>query len=455
MLNTVHKMIAVHLLAILPLLLFGQSPQIDGYVERALAENPTLLAQRLVENERALAIELAAANKRATVDLKSDYLISFGGRRINFPVGDLFNPTYATLNQLTGEERFPTNLENVDEQLTPSNFHDTRLEARLPLLQPLIGREIALREAQLLEAGSATKVLENQLRLQVKDLYFAHLQAREGQRIIDSSREALNELLRVNRVLVSNDKATPEIVSRTEAEIAQLDGQRATYEQSAAVTAAALNRLLNLPAETPLQDEFAATEIDTSLLLLEYASLSELARRQRPELAQLLAGQESLVRLEDLQDAERRPTLGAFAQAGAQGFLDGDFGDQPYFTVGLGFTWNLHDGGKRNLRKQQTRIQRQQLALRQQDTERAIDLETWRAWQRIQSERLQLRAARSGSRAAEATYQIIDQRYRNQRAILIELLDARQQWTTARLRENLALFRLLQAYAALEAATAS
>jgi outer membrane protein len=158
----------------------GQTSPIDGYVQRALAENPTLLAQRLVENERSLAIDLASANKQVTVDFRSDYLVSFGGRRINFPVGDLFNPTHATLNQLTGEDRFPTDLENVDEQLTPSNFHDTRLEARLPILQPLVGREIALREAQLMETQSATRVLENQLRLQIKDLYFAYLQSREA-----------------------------------------------------------------------------------------------------------------------------------------------------------------------------------------------------------------------------------------------------------------------------------
>jgi outer membrane protein len=455
MLNTVHKIIAVHFLALWPILLYGQTSPIDGYVQRALAENPTLLAQRLVENERSLAIDLASANKQVTVDFRSDYLVSFGGRRINFPVGDLFNPTHATLNQLTGEDRFPTDLENVDEQLTPSNFHDTRLEARLPILQPLVGREIALREAQLMETQSATRVLENQLRLQIKDLYFAYLQSREGQRIIDSSRVALNELLRVNRVLVRNDKATPEIISRTEAEIAQLDGQRAAFEQNAAVAAAALNRLINRPPDAPLQDDFSTTELDTSLLAMSYGDLSNLAQQQRPELKQLMAGQESLLRLEALQDAERRPTLGAFAQAGAQGFLEGDFGDQPYFTLGVGLSWNLLDGGKRNLRKQQTKLQRQQLALRQSDTKRAIDLEIWRAWQRIQNERSQLRAARSGSRAAKATYQIIDQRYRNQRAILIELLDARQQWTTSRLQENLALFRLLQAYAALEAAAAS
>jgi hypothetical protein len=150
MMNTVHKIIAVYLLLALPMLLYGQQHVLDEYVELALRENPSLLASKLVENERLIAVELAAANKRGQVDLKSDYILSVGGRGIDFPVGDLFNPTYATLNQLTGTEQFPTNLENVNTRFLPSNFHDTRVEARYPLLQPVIGREVALREAQVL-----------------------------------------------------------------------------------------------------------------------------------------------------------------------------------------------------------------------------------------------------------------------------------------------------------------
>ncbi|MEO0734555.1 MAG: hypothetical protein AAFZ52_17090 [Bacteroidota bacterium] len=122
MLNNVQKLIAVYLVLLSGAVLHGQSAVLDTYVTEALAQNPSLLAKRLMENERAIAVELAGANKRATVDLKSDYLLSVGGRRINFPVGDLFNPTYATLNQLTGENNFPTDLENVNEQFLPSNF---------------------------------------------------------------------------------------------------------------------------------------------------------------------------------------------------------------------------------------------------------------------------------------------------------------------------------------------
>lgn len=449
MLNTVHKLIAVLFLVWSAGELSAQTAVVEQYVATALTQNPGLQASRLLENERAIALELAAANRRVVVDLKSDYLISAGGRGIDFPVGDLFNPTYSTLNQLTGTQQFPTDLENVETRFIPSNFHDTRVEARLPLLAPLIGREVALREAQTLEAKAATAVLENEVRRQVRDLYYAWRQATEGQQIIDSSRTVLQELLRVNRVLVDNDKVTADVVYRTEAEIAALDGRAAQLLANGRIAAAALNRLLGREMTTPLDIG------DGEDVLPSPAALSELrtrVRAQRPELKQLDAGTESLVRLEELQDAGRRPTLGAFVNAGAQGFLNGDFGDHPYATAGLGFSWNLYDGKKRDLQKQQTRVQREQLSSRRADALAGFEVQIYQALQRLESERAQLAAATAAARAAEATYRIIDAKYRNQQALLIEVLDARNELTTARLNENLSRFRLLQADAALKAA---
>ena len=450
MLNTVHKITTVYILLLMATVVSAQSAVLDEYVATALAENPGLQAARLVVNERAVAVELAAASRRVNVDLKSDYLISAGGRGIDFPVGDLFNPTYATLNQLTGSEQFPTNLENVETRFIPSNFHDTRVEARLPLLAPLIGREIALREAQQPEAKAATAVLENNVRRQVRDLYYAWRQATEGQRIIDSSRTVLTELLRVNRVLAANDKVTGDVVFRTEAEIAALDGQAAQLRANANVAAAALNRLLGRKLTDPLEQDLAP-EDDALPSPAPLSDLRTRVRAQRPELLQIDAGNESLVRLEELQNAGRRPTLGLFVNAGAQGFLNGDFGDHPYATAGLGFSWNLYDGQKRDLQKQQTRLQREQLTRQRADALAGFEVEIYQALQRLESERAQLAAATAAAAAARATYLITDARYRNQQALLLEVLDARNELTMARLNENLARYRLLQADAALKA----
>lgn len=447
MLNNVQKITTVFLLLVCSVAVRAQPAVLDGYVRTALAQNPGIQAARLLENERTIAEELAAANRRVAVDLKSDYLVSAGGRAISLPVGDLFNPTYATLNQLTGEQRFPTDLENVNDRFIPSNFHDTRVEARLPLLAPLIGREIALRQAQTREAEAATAVLENEVRRQVRDLYYAWRLAEEGQRIVDSSRVVLRELLRVNRVLVANDKVTAEVVYRTEAEIAALDGQSVRLTANGRIAAAALNRLLGREMTTPLD---VAGGVDEPPPPASLSALRTRVRAQRPELQRIDAGTESLRRLEDLQAAGRRPTLGLFVNAGAQGFFNGNFGDHPYATAGLAFSWSLYDGQKRRLQQQQTRLQSEQLNSRRADALAGFEVQVYQALQRLESERAQLTAATAAARAAEAAYNIIDAKYRNQQALLIEVLDARNEWTRARLNENLARFRMLQANAALK-----
>ena len=430
----------------------GLIAQVTGpetLVDEVLTNNPTLLESRLVETDREIAVLLAEANRRPTVDLKSDYLVSAGGRGIDFPVGDLFNPAYATLNQLTAEERFPTNLENVETRFIPSNFHDTRVEARIAVIAPRISRETELRRAQSAEALAATAVLENRLRFQVRDLYYAWCQAREGQRIVDSSRTVLEEVLRVNRVLVANDKATADVVSRTEAELAALDGQLANLIQNQRVAAAALNRLRGREVAAPLPEPEAEIPRPSPA---DWSELRTRVRAQRPELRQLDAGNESLVRLEALQDAGRLPELGAFVNAGAQGFLNGDFGDHPYATAGVGLSWNLYDGRKRKLQQEQTQLRRRQLSNRRADALAGFEVELYQALQRLESEAAQLTAATTAARAAADTYRVVDARYRNQRALLLELLDARNALTTARLNENLAHYRMLRADAALRAA---
>ena len=453
MLNTVHKIIGVHILLLLPFLLSAQDQQLLDYVALLSAQNPELQATRLQETNALIQVQLAERNRRPQLDLKSDYILSAGGRRIAFPIGDLFNPIHATLNQLTGAPSFPTDLENVNELLTPNNFHDSRLEITLPIIQPTIRREVALRNAQVQEAAMASKVLENELIRQFKALYYAHLQSLAGQQIIDSSRLVLNELVRVNQSLVNNNLATRDILYRTRAEIADLDGQLAVLKQQESITKAAMNRLLGHELNRPLPVGIDQSRPDTVLLAQDLDDLQNLAIENRPELKQLAAGLNSLTALNELQQASRLPNLGLRSQIGAQGFLAGGINDQPYANLGVGFSWNLYDGGKRNLQRQQNQVQAEQLRQRQADTERAVSFQTWQAYQRIQTSKAQLQAIFIAVQASAENARIVERRYRNQQALLIEYLDARNQWTNSRLEYNLAYYQLLQAYAELEAAS--
>ncbi|MEL6843559.1 MAG: TolC family protein, partial [Bacteroidota bacterium] len=107
-------------------LLRAQSP-LERYVAEGLESNLSLQQKALSVEKSRQALREARGLFMPQVSLQASYSLAGGGRALEFPIGDLLNPVYATLNQLTGSEQFPTNLENVNEQFAPNNFQETKL----------------------------------------------------------------------------------------------------------------------------------------------------------------------------------------------------------------------------------------------------------------------------------------------------------------------------------------
>ena len=452
MLNIVQRLYLVLLaLAVLPPLSAQNDPLTD-YVETLMSANTDLQASRLAEQTAAARLNAAGLDRRPTLDVKGEYTVAVGGRSIFFPVGDLFNPVYGTLNQLTGTEQFPTDLENVDELLAPNNFYDVRLEGSLPLIAPAISRAERLREAELAGAEAQTATYELALRSQLRSIYFGYLQTFAGEEIIDSSRLVLEELLRVNRSLVRNDMATSDVVYRTEAELSELEGQYALLLQERRRAAAGINRLLNRPAEAELRADFGPSAFDTNLLVRDMTVLFQQMEQTRPELRQIDAGINTLSALAELQESEGLPTLGIQVQAGLQGFIATDFNDDPYMIGGLGFSWNIYDGKRRNQQIQITQLQREEQRVRRQGVMRDLQTQVYLAYHSRETAKVRLQAAAAARRAALRSLELVEARYRNQQALLVEYLDARSRWTSSELDFTNAYYDLLREHYLLLAA---
>jgi len=71
------------------------------------------------------------------ISMHARYTVSRGGRTIEFPVGDLLNPVYSTLNLLTASEVFPQ-IENQEF----SFYRPTEHETKLSLVQPIFSSDI-------------------------------------------------------------------------------------------------------------------------------------------------------------------------------------------------------------------------------------------------------------------------------------------------------------------------
>ncbi|MFN5930848.1 MAG: TolC family protein, partial [Sphingobacteriales bacterium] len=188
----------------------GQSI-LEQYIQTAIKEN-LVLKQKNISLERSLlALKEAKSLYQPSTWLDGQYFLSQGGRQINIPVGDLVNPVYATLNQLTSSNRFPQ-IENVSEQLNPNNFYDLRIKTALPLINKELDYNKKVKEKQITLLQQEADVYTRELVKEVKSGYYSILMAKKAVVIYTSALSLVKENLRVNRSLLSNGKSLPAYV---------------------------------------------------------------------------------------------------------------------------------------------------------------------------------------------------------------------------------------------------
>src|SRR5215467_12808973 len=71
------------------------------YVDEALDNNLVLKERKISLDKSLVALKEARSLFLPTTWFEGEYTLAKGGRSIDIPVGDLLNPVYKTLNQLT------------------------------------------------------------------------------------------------------------------------------------------------------------------------------------------------------------------------------------------------------------------------------------------------------------------------------------------------------------------
>lgn len=221
---------------ILGISMHGQSGLLDTYIKEAISTNHGLKEQSFLLEKNVLALQEAKKLFMPEVGFGISYTVAVGGRNISIPVGDLMNPVYATLNQITMTNAFPQ-IENVEEQFLPNNFYD----ARFRITQPLVNREIyynkKIKQEMIGLKQAEIAVFKRELVKEVKTAYYQYLQASEAVGIYDNALELLAENKRVNESLFRNDKIIRSVLLRVESEITEVKAQRneaVTNQQNAA-----------------------------------------------------------------------------------------------------------------------------------------------------------------------------------------------------------------------------
>ena len=441
----------------------AQSPSalVDGYVQEGLQNNLALKQEGLDISRVRELLNQARSLFYPRVAFNPTYSLAAGGRRLEFPVGDLLNPAYAALNGLTGSERFPTNIPNVNQLLAPNDFHDTKLAVQYALYNTDIQYNYLIQKSLLSAQEARKRVIENEIRYIIQTAYYQYLQTLEGLRIFDNARSTLGELARLNQKLVVNNVATKEVVTQARYELSKVDQQVAVAQRNREAARAYFNFLLNRELTAPIQIDSTLASVAPSPQVADrlgvevLTGLQQLAVRNRQEVGQLgysLAAAQTAVKLNEANALI--PNLYVGGNAGFQGF-GYSFRKQAYVVAQLGLQWDLFRGYEKRSKIQQAKIQTDILQTRLTELERQIQLQVLQAWYDLDAAQKNLTATQSGADNAEQTFRILDSKYRNGQALLIEFLRGQNDRLTAQLQQSLARMDVLIKRAALDRAVAA
>jgi outer membrane protein TolC len=447
-----------HLFSVITLFLLSRpltaQSVLENYIHMGLSSNLALQQKNFDLQKAALDLQRANAAFFPQAGFSSDYTLADGGRTQDIPVGDLLNPVYSTLNQLTASNKFPQ-VANQSIQFLPNDYHDTRMEISMPLVNADIryNRQVS---GELINGRRAdVDIYKRELVRQIRQAYYQYLQAGRAADIYSNALGLEKENLRVSEKFVENRIATREIVLRAKAQVSQVESSLIQSKNKLRNAAAYFNFLLNRPLDSPL--------ITDSTLTADHAIIPQPAAD--PASAALPAGREELARLRSAQKVVATslswdrswlvPKLNAFYDVGFQGFGFHFDNSQFYQLAGLQLRWMLFKGGDNKFKIRQAQIDIASAGSQYNELSQQLTLQAQTAANDYASAVEALRPLADEVESASETYRLAQRRFAEGQALQIELIDARTQMTGAEIRYSLGQLTVLDRAAELERVTAS
>lgn len=435
-----------YLLLLFALPLFGQKSVLDEYVATAFQQNITL-QQKTIQVEKAMiALKTAQSLYQPSVAFQGGYQSGEGGRSIAFPVGDLLNPVYSTLNALTKSTAFPQ-IANVETNFFPRDFYDVKVQTTMPLYNKDISYNKQIQEQTVSLQREDVALYKRELVKQIKTAYYNYLLSLGLVKVYENSLNLALESKKVNEKLLANGKGLPAYLLRSDSEIATIQAQIADAVKQSQAAQYYFNFLLNRELRAEIRIDF---EVEKAV-----AGVYSVVPGVREELSLLSKSiniQETVLKM---NESFYLPKLNGFVNLGSQSTLGNISSKSGYYFLGLQMDIPIFSG-KRNLYK----VKQTQLDIA--SSKNALDLSTKQfnmateiAQKNVQSSIISFQASTKSYEAASAYLRLIEKGYKEGVSTYLETVDARNQWMNAQINYQLKQFNVLIAAAAYEREAAS
>lgn len=423
---------------------YGQSP-LDSYIREGLANNLVLQQKNISYDQAQQSLQIAKSYFLPSITLLADYTSGEGGRSISIPVGDLLNPVYTSLNQLTQSDAFPQ-IENVSENFFPKNFYDGRVRTSVPIINTDLYINRAIQGQQVLMKQFEVDVYRRQLVYEIKSSYFKYRAAQSAVKIYESALTLVSKNVEVNKSLVDNGKGLPANLMRSRSELERVKAELNSLKNQALNARRYFNFLLN-------RDQELAIEEYTDSLSLQSDSVGSVEKREELQMLRTAkAINQSSLRLNRLAHV---PKVNAFLDLGSQASNWEWNQNSQYYLFGVQVSMPLFQGFRTNTAIRQSRLEIQKADLNILHTTQQLNLAVSMAANDLQTARQNYVASGEQLRSAQSYYNLVDKGYQQGVNSLIEFLDARNQLTSSQLQQNVKLFEVLTAEAKLERESAT
>ena len=436
------KKLVLFSLMLVALPVSGQTT-LDGYIRQALDSN-AVLKQRSVNYEQAqIALQTAKSNYLPSVNFSGNYTTAQGGRYAALPLGQLMNPVYSTLNQLTGFSSFP---QIADEQINflPTNYYDAYVRTAVPILNLDIRSNKQIKEQQVTISELELNIYARELVKDVKVAYFNYQAALSSVDVYRSNLVLLQKNVSYNEALIREGKGLKASLLRSQSEVMKVEAAIASAENNLLNAQAYFNFLLNRPLDSPIE----AVEESTPQTPIKTGAES---REELKLLQQAMTVQQTVL---TMNERFWVPKINAFLDLGSQG-INWEVSDKSaYYMFGISTSIPIYNGSRNKQQIRQTQLELTETELKLSNTEQQLDLAAQMAFRTVQTNLKNWEAAQKQLETAQAYFDLVSGANREGLTDQLEFLDASEQLAQAGIFVTIQYQQYLVALAELERANA-
>lgn len=393
-------------------------PKLEYYIKKGLENNEVIRQHNFDISKSMWALKEARSLFYPSVSVNASYTLADGGRTVDFPVGDLLNPVYGSLNQITGSASFPS-VQNQSILLNPNSFYDVKIHTVMPIInyEIIYNKKIKNQQKEIQEIE--LEIYKRELVKDIKIGYYKYLQSLEAVKIYEEALKLTLENQRVNQSLFKNGKINRTAVLRSENEVKRMQASLSEAKSAAKNAQAYFNFLLNRPL---------TEEIETEAFYENIPETIETENTQsREELRKLKTATEINASLSKMTQSNWLPKLNAFVDVGYQDFDFQADKQSRYYFGGISLEWSLFSGNKNKFKLKQIEDESKKLILQTDNVKQQLQLQYQTAKNNFLAKAEVYKAEKDQNKSASKFNEDIYKLYKQGQAIYIELLDAQNQ----------------------------